>query len=74
VPARPLRDAALIYGALAVVIVVIAAATGASVGRAVVIAVLFFAVSVAWTLGRIKQRRRRDARAAEHDEQDERRT
>ena len=46
---RPYRDAALVYAGLAGAIVVFAALTGGSLGRAAVTAVFFFVVATAWT-------------------------
>ena len=46
---RPYRDTALVYGGMAVVIVVIAVATGGSIVNAVVIAVAFFVVATLWS-------------------------
>ena len=49
---RPLRDAALLYAAFAVVIVVIGAATGDSLVRSVAIAAVAYCLAVAWTAWR----------------------
>ena len=53
---RPLRDSALVYGVLAVLVVVIAAATGGGILRAVGIAALFYALALgyAWLRGRAR--------------------
>lgn len=48
-PKRPYRDTALVYGSMAVVIVVIAVATGGSIVNAVLIAGVFFVVATLWT-------------------------
>jgi hypothetical protein len=61
-PKHPYRDTVLVYGGLAVVIVLAAWATGGAVGRAVVIAALFFVVATAWNAYRWRARAR--ARAA----------
>jgi Flp pilus assembly protein TadB len=63
VPKHPYRDSALLYGALAILVVVIAAATGGSVGRAIFYAVAVFVVATAWTWrswrNRLRQERAR---------------
>jgi heme O synthase-like polyprenyltransferase len=48
-PKHPYRDSAIIYGVLAILVVVIAFATGGGVLRAVVYAVVVFLVATAWT-------------------------
>jgi hypothetical protein len=62
VPKRPYRDSALLSGALAAVIVVVAAATGGSLLRAVLFAVGFFALAMAWSWYRWRERVREDRR------------
>ncbi len=65
IPAHPYRDAALIYGVMAVVLVVIASLTGGDVLRAALVAVVFFLVATGWTSWRFRERiKDRDARAA----------
>jgi hypothetical protein len=49
VPKHPYRDSALLYGALAILVVVIAAATGGGVGRATIYAAGVFVVATAWS-------------------------
>ncbi len=56
VPRRPYRDTALVYLGFAVVIVVVATATGGSFVRAVVAAVLFWCVATGY--GWVRWRRR----------------
>jgi Flp pilus assembly protein TadB len=46
---RPYRDTALVYGAMSIVIVVVAIATGGSVVNAVGIALVFFVIATLWT-------------------------
>jgi len=46
---RPYRDTALVYGGMAIVVVVIAVATGGSILNAVVIALVFFVIATLWT-------------------------
>ena len=59
---RPFRDSALIYGALAVIVIVVAVVTGGRVLWAVVLAVGAFMFAMLWTWrslrGREGQRRR----------------
>ena len=49
IPKRPYRDTVLVYGGMAVVIVVIAALTGGSFVHAVLIAGAFFVVATLWS-------------------------
>ena len=65
VPKRPYRDTVLVYLGFAVVIVVIATATGGGFVRAVVIAGLFWAAATAYGLVNM---RRRIARARRREE------
>ncbi len=55
---HPYRDTLLVYGALAIVILVFAAATGGNMGHALVIAVLFFVLASAWSLAAWRRRLR----------------
>jgi Flp pilus assembly protein TadB len=48
-PKRPYRDTALVYGGMALVIVVIAYLTGGSVLNAVLIAGAFFVIATLWS-------------------------
>ena len=65
IPARPYRDTAIVYGIMAVVLVVVASVTGGDVLRAVLVAVVFFVVATAWTSWRFRTRiRERDAARA----------
>jgi hypothetical protein len=61
VPKRPYRDSALVMGALAIALVVVAWLTGGSVSRAVVVGVGFFVLSTAYTWWRFRQRLERQA-------------
>ena len=56
VPRHPFRDSAILYAVMAVLIVVVSVATGGAVGRAVVVAVLFWVVAMAWAAMRFRQR------------------
>ncbi|MFL5954942.1 MAG: hypothetical protein ACJ76I_12645 [Gaiellaceae bacterium] len=58
-PKHPYRDTLLIYGAFAVVIVLVAWATGSGVQRAIVIAAFFYVVASAWSVVRWRRRLRR---------------
>jgi hypothetical protein len=62
VPRRPYRDSALLYGSLATVLVVAAAFTGGSLVRALVIGSCFFAVAMAWSWHRWRERLREEER------------
>jgi Flp pilus assembly protein TadB len=55
-PKRPYRDTAIFYGVLAAIVVVVALVTGGSIGRALVIAVLFFGVATGWSWWRFRER------------------
>ena len=56
IPDHPYRDTALVYGAMALVLVVVATLTGGSVLRAAVAALLFFALATAWSWWRFHAR------------------
>ncbi len=56
IPKHPYRDSALVYGVFAVIVVVIAWATGGPVGKALVLAGGFFVAAVAWSWFRWYQR------------------
>jgi hypothetical protein len=62
IPRRPYRDSAILYGALAMAIVVVAAATGGDLVRAVLFAVGFFALAMAWSWHRWRTRMRGERR------------
>ena len=65
IPAHPYRDTAIVYGIMAVVLVVVAAVTGGDVLRAGLVAVVFFVVATAWTSWRFRTRiRERDTARA----------
>jgi uncharacterized membrane protein YdbT with pleckstrin-like domain len=49
VPKHPYRDSALLYGVLAVLVVVVAAATGGGIGRAIAVAGAVFLVATLWS-------------------------
>ena len=61
-PRRPYRDSAILYAALAVLVVVLAAVTGGNVVRAVVMGALFFVAATAWSWRRWRERLREEER------------
>jgi hypothetical protein len=63
IPEHPYRDAALVYGAMAIVLVIVATLTGGDPLRATVAALVFFVLATAWTWWRYRERIK--ARAAE---------
>ena len=60
-PQRPYRDTALVFGGMAVAIVLVAWATGGDLVRAAVIAALFFLFATAWGWRRWRERLREDS-------------
>ena len=56
---HPYRDSALVYAGLAGLVVVIAAATGGSVVKAVIAGVVVFAAATAYSWWRVRERLRR---------------
>ena len=60
VPKHPIRDSAFVYLLMAAVIVGLSLATGGSIGRAVVVAALFYAAAMAWAVVRWRQRLREE--------------
>jgi Flp pilus assembly protein TadB len=61
-PKHPYRDTLLVYAGFAVVIVLLAWATGGGVLRAVVIAAVFYVVASAWSISRWRRRMRDEGR------------
>jgi hypothetical protein len=61
-PRRPYRDTVVLYGVMAVLLVVFAAATGGSLVRAVVIGAFFFVAATAWSWRRWRERLRDEER------------
>jgi Flp pilus assembly protein TadB len=55
-PKHPYRDTLLVYAGLAVIVVLIAWATGGGLVKALVVAGAFFLVATAWTTYRLRQR------------------
>jgi membrane protein implicated in regulation of membrane protease activity len=64
-PKRPYRDTVLVYGGMAIVVVLAAWATGGDLLNAVLIAGLFFLIATAWTWRRFRERLRAEARKEE---------
>ena len=64
-PKRPYRDTVLVYGGMAIVVVLSAWATGGKLLNAVLIAGLFFLIATAWTWRRFRERLRAEAREKE---------
>ena len=62
-PKHPYRDTLLVYAGFALVIVIVAWATGGGVLRAIVIAVAFYVVASAWSITRWRRRIREESRA-----------
>ncbi len=58
---RPYRDTALLYGVLALVVVLVAWLTGGAVARAAAVSAGFFVVATAWSWFRIHRRLRNDS-------------
>jgi hypothetical protein len=57
---RPMRDSLIIYGALAILIVVIAMLTGGDLARALFAAAGFFVAANGWTWWRMRRRAERE--------------
>jgi nicotinamide riboside transporter PnuC len=53
---RPYRDSAIFYGVLAVVIVIVAVATGGNVLTAVLVALAAFVLATGWSWWRFRER------------------
>ncbi|HYZ76360.1 MAG TPA: hypothetical protein VE596_03205 [Gaiellaceae bacterium] len=62
IPRRPYRDSALLYGAMAAAVVGVAAVTGGSLVRALVIGAFFFVAATAWSWRRWRERLRHEGR------------
>ena len=55
-PKHPYRDTLLVYAGLALIVVLIAWATGGGLVKALIVAAAFFLVASAWTTYRLRQR------------------
>jgi Flp pilus assembly protein TadB len=64
-PKHPLRDTFLVYGGLALVVIILAWVTGGSVTKAVAVAAVFFVLASAWNAYRWRMRAREAARRGE---------
>ena len=53
---HPLRDTVIMYGVLALVIVLVAAFTGGGVAKAILVAAAFFIGATAWSWWRYRRR------------------
>jgi uncharacterized membrane protein len=62
-PSHPYRDTLLIYGVLAIVIVIVAWLTGGALGQAALIAAAFFVVASSWSAVGWRRRLRAAAEA-----------
>jgi ABC-type bacteriocin/lantibiotic exporter with double-glycine peptidase domain len=67
-PRHPYRDTLIIYAVFAVLIVVVAWLTGGGVGRAAMIAVLFYVIASAWSISRWRVRLREEAERAREEQ------
>lgn len=65
-PKHPYRDTIVVYAALAVIIVLVAWATGGQVGKAAVVAAVVFAVATTWSMRRWRAKLQRAARSSEN--------
>ena len=63
-PKHPYRDSALIYGGLAALVVVIAAATGGNLVKAVIVAGVAFVAATLYSWWRVRERLRDEERKA----------
>jgi hypothetical protein len=61
-PKHPYRDTLIVYGGMAIAVVLFAWATGGNVKKAIVIAVAVWIAASAWSIARWHQRLRRQAR------------
>lgn len=68
VPKHPYRDTLLVYGAFAVLLVLLAWVTGQPVGKAIIVMAIVFAAASSWSMVRWRQRLRRPS--GEVDAQD----
>ncbi|MDQ2985060.1 MAG: hypothetical protein M3R70_14240 [Actinomycetota bacterium] len=55
-PVRPFRDSAIVYGGLALIILVVGFVTGGGFVKTIIIAVAFFVVATAWSWWRFRER------------------
>jgi Flp pilus assembly protein TadB len=70
-PKHPYRDTLLVYAGLAVIVVLVAWATGGKVGKAAIVAAVVFVLASAWSVYRWRMKLQEAARrAAENDKQE----
>ena len=62
---HPYRDTVFVYAGLAVIVVLVALATGGGIARALVVAAVFFAVASSWACYRLRRRARAARRGLE---------
>ena len=60
-PKHPYRDTLIVYAAFAVIIVLVAWATGGTVSSAILVAAVFFVVATAWSMFRWRTRLQEEA-------------
>ena len=65
---HPYRDTAIVYGCLAVIVVLVARASGGGLAKALIVAGVFFGIATGWSFYRIHRRARRAHRAFATDE------
>ena len=63
IPKHPYRDTAIVYAGLAGIVVGVTAATGGNVGKAAIVAAVFFVLATAYSWWRWHVRLRREAKA-----------
>jgi Flp pilus assembly protein TadB len=61
-PKHPYRDTLLVYGAFAVIVVLVAWVTGGGVAKAAVVAAVFFVAASAWNVYRWRMKSQAAAR------------
>jgi membrane protein implicated in regulation of membrane protease activity len=66
-PKHPYRDTLVVYAGLAAIVVLVAWATGGAVGKAALIAVVFFVLASTWNAYRWRAKVREAARRAAED-------
>ena len=55
-PAHPYRDSAIVYGVMAVILVVLAGVTGGSLAKAAVAAIIFWLGATGWSWWKFRRR------------------
>ncbi|HZP73290.1 MAG TPA: hypothetical protein VFA97_07940 [Gaiellaceae bacterium] len=65
VPKHPYRDTLLVYGTMAVLLVLLSWATGASVEKAVIVMAIVFVAASSWSIVRWRERLRRMSRGSD---------